>query len=174
MQINKTCEKYCLGRQHTVNSQSSTFDKNTGTYCNNPLLHNQPQHNYPHRDGWFLPVFGSHCSNKTGTLYNAVSASFPYRLSSQVTPYYSHLSVAARCDSCVQSGCHLLQKHEGDKEPLTIPKSSQSKWPVLFCDHRACSRPGECIRATQTQTPVMLFFCECANFCSKKHVLCLM
>lgn len=76
MQINKTCEKYCSGRQHTVNSQSSTFDKNTGTYCNNHLLHNQPQHNYPHRDGWLLLVFGSHCSNKTGTLYNAFQPLF--------------------------------------------------------------------------------------------------
>lgn len=120
MQITKTCETCCLGRQHSANSQSSTFDKNTGTYSNDPLLHNHPLHNYPHRDGWLLQVFGSHCSNKTGTLYNAFLASFPLQIikpdGGEVWLQYPHL-----CSSISYKSMTLTQSHQTSPNPPTVP-----------------------------------------------------
>lgn len=53
---------------------------------------------------------------------------------------------------CVQSDCHLLQKHKANKEPLNTPKSTQSKRAVPHhLQQIKCACPPR-------YTPVMLFF----------------
>lgn len=83
--------------------------------------------------------------------------------------------MAARWDHVVfpsvQSGCHLLQKHEANKEPLNTPKSTKSKWAVRFCNLTTCSRSGVCIHQDTNTCHVILLS---ANPCSEKCVLCLL
>lgn len=161
-------DKCCLGRQQSVNSHSSTFDKNTGTYCNNPLLHSHPQHNYPRRDGWHMGVFGSHCFNKTGPALESIFSLFSspgdqarlllttviYLWQRGVTLQHSHACSQAAVSS---NSLKLTKRNEPSPNP---PRPTASS--VL-------------IYTMQTQTPDVLFFWASANFCSKKkkHVLCL-